>query len=501
METVKVESVVNGEVKDLANDISSFNRSKVEAKEIHPAIEQVLFDFRYKDNLGYYAFFLGYVDFYRSEEIQTACVTIHNFKLAFKWNKDFFDNLSYKEVKFLVIHELFHLLFNHIERDKHYTFDHRQSNWIQDAIINHLITKNYNGIADMPKKPVSEIILEQRKSLDAFAINPTNFDFARSNSSELQNFNDEQIYEHYKNEIDLLDIEMRALYGDIAPVGVLLDSHYKDALIYEKHYLWLDDIKAEYYPLDKDGRKKYNKIDTPTKWFLNSIEYGGDSKMGVGSGMDSHDELEPQNEAEEKLIKQMIDDVKETLKQRGHEKGGHEMLNELCLEKRPNNLKYLKQVIGAMKGTQIKRTFRKPNKKVDLLKGRKKIGLEINVILDTSGSMFGDFDNAISEVFKDGYVINLVQVDTAVESVTKIKNKNELKKFAIKGGGGTCLQPAVDYIKDGKNRLNKYPTVLLTDGYTDTLNFPNNDFMIISCHVECPISSQSCKVQQIIIQK
>jgi predicted metal-dependent peptidase len=41
----------------------------------------------------------------------------------------------------------------------------------------------------------------------------------------------------------------------------------------------------------------------------------------------------------------------------------------------------------------------------------------------------------------------------------------------ISGLGGTEIQPAIDYIADPKNKLNTLNTIILTDGYTDSLNF------------------------------
>ena len=43
----------------------------------------------------------------------------------------------------------------------------------------------------------------------------------------------------------------------------------------------------------------------------------------------------------------------------------------------------------------------------------------------------------------------------------------------IKGMGGTVLQPAIDYISEIENRLSTFNNLVLTDGYTDTLNFTN----------------------------
>ena len=80
-----------------------------------------------------------------------------------------------------------------------------------------------------------------------------------------------------------------------------------------------------------------------------------------------------------------------------------------------------------------------------------------------------------------------------------IKNKKKLDSIPIKGLGGTCLQPMIDYIVENHNDCN---TVLLTDGYTDTLDFSkvSGKVLIISVGVPCPIAKTNGKLKQICIE-
>jgi predicted metal-dependent peptidase len=73
-----------------------------------------------------------------------------------------------------------------------------------------------------------------------------------------------------------------------------------------------------------------------------------------------------------------------------------------------------------------------------------------------------------------------------------------LESIPIKGLGGTCLQPMIDYIANNFNECN---SVLLTDGYTDTLDFSKikGKVLIISVGVKCPISRSNGKVKQIVL--
>jgi predicted metal-dependent peptidase len=114
--------------------------------------------------------------------------------------------------------------------------------------------------------------------------------------------------------------------------------------------------------------------------------------------------------------------------------------------------------------------------------------------------MGGDFDRVLSYIFQNDITINLIQNDTEVKSVELIKNKNELKKVLIKGLGGTTLQPAVDLIAE---KYNNFPTVILTDGQTDTLDFSKvkQRVLILSVADFCPISGDNGKIKQIKVEK
>jgi predicted metal-dependent peptidase len=73
--------------------------------------------------------------------------------------------------------------------------------------------------------------------------------------------------------------------------------------------------------------------------------------------------------------------------------------------------------------------------------------------------------------------------------------------MTIKGLGGTSLNPAIEFIKNDK-KLNKFNTLILTDGYTDTLNFDGifGNVLIISNNIKCPIKNDNNKIKQIVIK-
>ena len=145
------------------------------------------------------------------------------------------------------------------------------------------------------------------------------------------------------------------------------------------------------------------------------------------------------------------------------------------------------------------RTITKPNRKnIQGLKGNKKIKSKVNVILDTSGSMGGTFERVLNYVYRNDIEINMIQGDTEVKWVENFKNSKKLESMKISGLGGTVLQPSVDYVV---KHFNQYNTVVLTDGYTDTLDLSKikGRVLMISIGVKVPISRTNNKVKQIVV--
>jgi len=161
------------------------------------------------------------------------------------------------------------------------------------------------------------------------------------------------------------------------------------------------------------------------------------------------------------------------LKNRGLVSGEIEKILNKLRKSKQDYLKEIKRTISHhVFGTTKVKSITRPNRRgIEGIKGKKKHKNVINTILDTSGSMGGDFEAVLSYIFQNDIHINLIQIDTEVKMVEDIKNKRDLQKVQIRGLGGTVLQPAIDYVCDAKNKLNTYNTVILTDGHTDHLNF------------------------------
>lgn len=99
---------------------------------------------------------------------------------------------------------------------------------------------------------------------------------------------------------------------------------------------------------------------------------------------------------------------------------------------------------------------------------RRGISGEIAVIIDTSASMEHKelstalgIINMLSKRWKAE--ITIIQADTEVKKVTKIKNGKRLKEENIVGRGGTVIAPAIEFCAKKKFK----DVLVITDGYTD----------------------------------
>jgi predicted metal-dependent peptidase len=252
--------------------------------------------------------------------------------------------------------------------------------------------------------------------------------------------------------------------------------------------------KPSYGPYGKNPSKDGDSIDT---WSKEQIFQ--DMENNDGQYLDVH----MGDDVPEEMREAMVRDVMERLQSRGLSAGNIETTLNKLRKQRKDYLKEIKRSVSSLIfGTKKQKTIVKPNRKgISGLKGNRKVKTKINVGLDTSGSMGGSgtFERVLSYVYQNDIEINFMESDTQVNWVEKIKSKKQLESIPIKGLGGTCLQPMIDYIVEHHNDCN---SVLLTDGYTDSLDFSKvkGRVLIISVGVPCPITKSNGKVKQITIE-
>ena len=94
--------------------------------------------------------------------------------------------------------------------------------------------------------------------------------------------------------------------------------------------------------------------------------------------------------------------------------------------------------------------------------------LNIGVVIDTSGSIVDYAGNFLQEIYhmsKDYGTIEIAEVDTQVNN-TYMFNPNKIPSKSH-GGGGTILEPGIEYFYDGKETNKKDVIVIFTDGYCE----------------------------------
>ena len=455
-------------------------------KNIHEklleSVQQMLIDT--KVNLPYYGNFNLFVSFHERKDMPTCAVNMTSSGMNFYYNSEFLNNLSQKEVNFITLHEDFHLLWNHPKRTITGQYDPKLANVAQDMIINHIIWEDIshryveipkdaqgrNMALFVPKEYTGKLIFEEiyewlrdekeKRDKQKKANQCQSCGGSGKSNEDSQNSEDSQ-----SEGGDCQDCNGTGQKGDPG------------------------DSKGQYGPYGKDPKNPNGSLDT---WSLDQILDNLDKNQG--EYLDHHLGDEIPEEMRESVIK----DAMERLAARGLQGGNIEATLEKLRKRRKDYLKYIKRSISnVLFGTTKTKTITRPNRRgIFGLKGNKKIKNKINCILDTSGSMGGTFERCLSYIYRNDIEVNLIEADTEVKWVENIKSKNKLQSVKIAGLGGTCLQPAINYVSDN---FNQYNTLVITDGYCDTLDISKltGNVLIISIGVDVPIGKSNGKLKQI----
>jgi predicted metal-dependent peptidase len=467
-----------------------------------------------KINLPYYGEFNLHVSFHEQDSIGTCAVNVTSKGMNFYYSPKFLENMSQKEVNFITLHEDFHLLFNHPRRTITGQYDHKLSNIAQDMIINHVIWEDIpHAFVEIPKSPdgknmalfvpkeyTGKLIFEelyewlkdekekwqkeQKQNSECKSCSGSGKKQDGKGESQSDSGDQKGEGKGEKGDGQGQDPQQGDGQGESCPdCNGTGNEGGKDST-----------GKPSYGPYGKNPSKDGESLDT---WSKEQIFQ--DMENGNGEYLDKH----IGDDVPEELRDAMVKDVMERLAARGLSAGNVETTLNKLRKKRKDYLREIKRAVSNMIfGTVKEKTIVKPNRKqISGLKGHRKIKTKINVGLDTSGSMGGQgtFERVLSYVYRNDIEINFMESDTQVNWVQNIKSKRQLESIPIKGLGGTCLQPMIDYIVEHHNDCN---SVLLTDGYTDTLDFSRvkGKVLIISVGVKCPISRNNGKVKQIVIE-
>jgi len=473
---------------------------------VHPkilnCIERMICDFDL--NYQFYGEFCNYINFHRNNDpvqMPTMGVNVSKAGMNFHFNDSFLDPLPQEQVNWGVIHELLHLLYNHPSRSVNY--DHRMANVAQDMIINWIIDTDFNqkfaqripNCLELPKE-YEKLVKEDEKKLyfedlyEWLADKREEYEQEKKENGGGQGDNgqgDESEGQGGGGQGESSDESGRGGQGSegetgegTAPgSGTGRPANAPDA--------------NGNYP---NGAK--SKVEKGLRDLFDSMDQNGNGELTVDKHM--------QNEVDNDYAKEVVAQVADGLKARGLGKGNVESVLNKIQRRKKDYLKEIKRSISNLKGSSLYKTINRPNIfSLEGAKGKKRTGKGLNVILDTSGSMGGSFEKILSYVFQRNIVINLIQVDTDVQSYITLSDMKDFKNLKISGYGGTMLQPGIEYIKT-KKELSGFNLLVLTDGYTDTLNF--NDLpgckkvLIISNGTKTPISKENrASVKEIIVER
>ncbi len=478
-------------------------------------------------NLPYYGEFNQYVNFHEAK-IGTCGVNVSEKGMNFFWDPKFVNSHKQEEINFVVIHEDCHLLFEHIKRSVGY--DKKIANIVQDMIINQTI---YDEIMN---KPNLREFIEIPKDLDekntALFIPkeyPGMYVF-----EELYEWFIKKYREHRQKKFDKNQNQCPQC-GQQMPQQGQKGKKQKGQQPGEGDpgNNGQPDPNAKGGDSDSDqdneqgngqgqGKGKCPNCgqehqDGEGKGKGQKSGYGKNGKSDVEcdsledmfDALDRGEELtldvHLDDQIPEELRKEIVGDIVNKMKARGLETGDMtSILNKLRKSKK-DYLKDIKRAIANdIFGTSKSKTITRPNRKsIWGLKGQKKYKNCINVVLDTSGSMGGSFEKVLSYVFQNNISLNLIQIDTQVNAFQVVKSKKELEKVKIAGLGGTTISPALKFIADPKNGLNKYNNVILSDGYTDSLDFTGvkGKTIVLTTADLCPIAFDNGRVKQIKVEK
>jgi predicted metal-dependent peptidase len=498
-----------------------------------------------KINLPYYGEFNLHINFVENDSVGTCGVNVSSKGMNFFYSPKFLEDMSQKEVNFITLHEDFHLLFNHPKRTVTGQYDHKMSNIAQDMIINHVIwediphafveiPKNKDGknmALFVPKEYTGKLIFEEL--YEWLKDEKEKWQKEQKKNSECKSCGGSGKKDQGQGQQDQKQKGQGQQPGDGQGEGEKQEGQGKGQQPGEGQGQGESQDKQDgqgkgegqgqqgggsgegescpdcqgtgneggkdssgkpsYGPYGKNPSKDGESLDT---WSKEQIFQ--DMENGNGEYMDKH----MGDDVPEEMREAMVKDVMERLAARGLSAGNVETTLNKLRKKRKDYLREIKRAVSNMIfGTVKQKTIVKPNRRqIAGLKGNRKVKTKINCILDTSGSMGGTFERVLSYIYRNDIEINLIEADTEVKWIENIKNKRKLETMVIKGLGGTILQPAIDLVAD---QFNEFNTVVLTDGYCDSLDLSKikGKVLMVSIGVKVPISRSNNRVKQIMVEK
>jgi len=392
----------------------------INKKNIHPIIMNNIINWIIlpKNNLAYFGHFLSKMVFEENDKIKTMAVTVSKNGFKLLYNTNFIENITEAEVRFILLHEIFHCINLHLSRIKKY--DRNIANYAMDMVVN---------------KQAANI----KKVVNVDIIEPENI--------------------------------------------IKLPNEYNGPIVFESIYEWL---------ISNKDKKDHTYFETQQMF----------DNLKKGEYFDEHFDLDSFDITEEEIqhkLNKINKEIQNELK--GNIPGIIKNLIYDVKKRKENPVKLLKTLMSDSAYSSRRKTFRKLNKKgIPGVKGNIKTSMSFNCIADVSGSMKDILKEVIGIITNSMLHMNLIKVDTIVQSHEIYEKASDLKKLNFIGCGGTILQPGIDYIAKNKT-LNKNGTIIITDGYIDKLDLSKlNEVILVYTNLKPTLYQKSKKYREIKIE-
>lgn len=368
----------------------------------------------------FYAFFIGNIDRVFSEKVPYAGVSFKNDNFILYINPTNYFSLPLNERIFILIHEMLHLIHNHLfERDgKNFEI----WNYATDICINQMISNHY---AVAPSFIVT--------------------------------------YKSFENK------------GLFLPQDKTSDEYYK---------LLIDNFSTSPSPNDSDKKEKSSSNSSNnSKGSSEDSDMDSTSSNNSSNEKDSfdkpsisHDIWNDSDEIDE-ATKQILEKELEDKIQSAAENAGEntpEMFRQFEKTKDVSVTPwyvFLRRTMANKTSHSFKRTWKKPHRHLyDQAMGKKKKKKSvIHVIVDTSASIkehfLKEFYQELNNLSQFDIDIIIIECDAQVQKIYNFKKKKEI---LFEGGGGTDFNPAFKAILLKEDRLLKTKpnlVICLTDGF------------------------------------
>lgn len=150
----------------------------------------------------FYSTLFGLSNIEYSGDIDTACVSFDSNGniLNMLINPDYWKNLNKEEKKFLVLHELCHIIYEHPKRAKKLGLDIQITNYASDIFINHFLNNNgyiHRDLFDWKKYCWVETIFTNEKNIQIE--NNKNFEYYYNLLIKDKNLNQKELLGNHSN--------------------------------------------------------------------------------------------------------------------------------------------------------------------------------------------------------------------------------------------------------------------------------------------------------------